>query len=104
MLKERGFKPGMMSAKELTGAPLISLAPSNNRRLRRTKTYQPFSVSENRYQSVDQASSYYHGQNLYQVINPDIKLLNLQEVYFNKTHFSEDECKVGSRSLHPRFL
>ena len=85
--KIQGTRSGMLSAKDLTGAPLISYVPSNNRKLRKSRQFQPLEkkISEpaagfrERHFSEQSSdvnppsslppSNYYLGQNLYQVIS-----------------------------------
>ena len=63
----------MMSAKDLTGAPLISYAAQNkNRKLRRTRNFQPLEKKMSEptmtHREMDENyHQYYMGQNLYQV-------------------------------------
>ena len=70
---------GMMTAQELTGAPLISLVPCKSRKLRRAapglnmgaiehKMSEPLHHDRQRHGS-ETRSSYYLGQNLYQKRN-----------------------------------
>ena len=80
-----GSRSGILSAKDLTGAPLISYVPCKNRKLRRSQQFQPLEkkISEpvagyrERHFSEHSSdvntpaslppSNYYLGQNLYQV-------------------------------------
>ena len=60
----------LLSARDLTGAPLISLVPCKNRKARPGPSPAPRKYLERQRHSSDQAaipSSYYAGQNLYQV-------------------------------------
>jgi len=82
--KIQGTRSGMLSAKDLTGAPLISYVPSN-RKLRKSRQFQPLEkkVSEPGFRerhfsehssdvnppSSLPPSNYYLGQNLYQKRN-----------------------------------
>jgi len=81
---------GMLTARELTGAPLISYAHGRSRKLRRARTLQPGQeympvVSE---QSRDNFSEknlhkYYLGQNLYQKENRNRDKTFIQDFYQN---------------------
>ena len=60
----------VLSARDLTGAPLISLVASKNRKVRPGTGSGPRKYYERQRHNSDQAtipSSYYAGQNLYQV-------------------------------------
>lgn len=83
-----------MSARDLTGAPLISLVASKNRKV----ASSPRKYYERQRHSSDQAaipSSYYAGQNLYQKLLVDRGYPHLQDFYQNPTFANRANVGAG---------
>jgi len=97
----------VLSARDLTGAPLISLVPCKNRKARPGPG--PRKYFERQRHSSDQAaipSSYYTGQNLYQKLLVDQGYPYLQDFYQNPTfanrsnHRQQQSVEDNSKFQH----